>query len=177
MATPARSPTERRVSSACWCIVERAAKIALAAAQHAEAIEIGTDAGLIADGPADSERFLIARAGARHIAALGEHSGSFIERPCDTLAVSGREVQLLRLRGLRKRALRIARFERDAAGDEVRAGGQDSHTLRRARLGGAQGGIASGVEVRAAASMASASARSTRGSRAADGRARSERSV
>ena len=102
---------------------------------------------MIPDGPAYRQRLFVTRTRARHIAALRQHSGSLIDRPRHTLAVSHRQIQLLRLCGLRQSALRIAGFQRDAAGDQMRTGRQDPHTLRRAGLRGAQRGIPGGVEI------------------------------
>jgi hypothetical protein len=57
---------------------KRSAKIALAAAQNPETIEIGTDARLVPDGSANGESLLVSSTRTRHIATLRQHSGGFV---------------------------------------------------------------------------------------------------
>ena len=92
VATPARSPTDAAAFERLLVHLQCAAQIALPAAQHSDAIEIGPDAGLIPDGSAHRQRLFVTRAGARRIAALGEHSSRLVQRPRYTLPVSDRQV-------------------------------------------------------------------------------------
>ena len=72
--------------------LQSAAQIALPAAQHSDAVEIGPDAGLIPDRSAHRQGFFVTRASTRRIAALREYSSRLIQRPRYALPVSNRQV-------------------------------------------------------------------------------------